>query len=133
MEIEAKEMILRQLRERGFRITKQRRLIIDTILNSEYSCCKEIYYQAHRKDPSIGIATVYRMVKTLEEVGVIDRKQQYRVFCDSSEHLCAVCTKLAGGDQMPELSPQEWSEVLKTGLKAKGYLRDECADAAMAM
>lgn len=43
------------------------------------SCCKEIYYKAIKKDPAIGIATVYRMVSSLEELGVISRKKMYKV------------------------------------------------------
>lgn len=69
-----RDMILQRLREKGYRITNQRRLIIDTILANDCSCCKEIYYQVDKKDPDIGIATVYRMIKTLEEIGIIDRK-----------------------------------------------------------
>ena len=36
----SQEMILGRLRERGFRITKQRKLIISTILENDCSCCK---------------------------------------------------------------------------------------------
>ena len=69
----SRDVILQKLREEGYRITNQRRLIIDTILANDCSCCKEIYYQVHKKDPDIGVATVYRMIKTLEEIGVLDR------------------------------------------------------------
>lgn len=69
-----REAILEKLREQGYRITNQRRIIVDTMLEYECSCCKELYYQAHKKDRSIGIAAVYRMIKTLEEIGVVDRK-----------------------------------------------------------
>ena len=70
----SRDVILQKLREEGYRITNQRRLIIDTILANDCSCCKEIYYQVHKKDPDMGVATVYRMIKTLEEIGVLDRK-----------------------------------------------------------
>lgn len=78
--VEQKEKIISELKSRGYRITKQRRLLIEIILDEECSCCKEIYYRAHDKDSSIGIATVYRMVKTLEDIGAIDRRNMYRVF-----------------------------------------------------
>ena len=61
-----REEILERLREQGCRITKQRQLLLDIILQEEYSCCKEIYYKAAKQDSSIGIATVYRMINTLE-------------------------------------------------------------------
>ena len=74
MQKEPKSIIISKLRERGCRITRQRRIILDIILDEDCSCCKEIYYKACKQDPSIGAATVYRMVNTLEEIGVISGK-----------------------------------------------------------
>lgn len=76
---EKKSYILQELRKNGCRITNQRQLLIDIILQDECCCCKEIYYQAIKKDPTIGMATVYRMDKTLEETGLIKRKNLYRI------------------------------------------------------
>ena len=74
-----KKQILELFRKKGMRITKQRELILDIVLENECSCCKEIYYQVREKDQAVGIATVYRMIKTLEEAGVIDRRNMYRI------------------------------------------------------
>jgi Fur family transcriptional regulator, ferric uptake regulator len=79
VKIHKREIILEQLRKKGFRITEQRRLLIDIILDDECSSCKEIYYKAVKKDSTVGIATVYRMVKTLEDLGVINRKNIYQI------------------------------------------------------
>jgi len=82
MSVEAKkEYILKELKKHGCRITSQRQLLIDIILQDECCCCKEIYYRAAKRDSSIGLATVYRMVKTLEETGLIQRKNMYRIEC----------------------------------------------------
>ena len=75
---EKKNYILNELKKNGYRITTQRKVLIDIILEDECSCCKEIYYRASKKDGSIGMATVYRMVKTLEESGLIHRKDVYK-------------------------------------------------------
>lgn len=75
----SQEIIVNRLKEQGFRITKQRRLIISTILECSCSCCKEIYYRVREKDRTVGIATVYRMIRTLEEAGLIDRRNLYRI------------------------------------------------------
>lgn len=75
----SEENIIDRLKERGYRITRQRRLVIQSILSNDCSCCKEIYYRVSEADSSVGIATVYRMVKTLEEIGVIDRRNMYRI------------------------------------------------------
>lgn len=74
-----KDTILRELRKRGGRITKQRKILLDIILEDTCSCCKEIHYKAVKQDPTIGIATVYRMINSLEEIGAISRKKMYEI------------------------------------------------------
>ena len=59
-----KDLIIQKLREQGCRITKQRLMILDIILQEDCSCCKEIYYKASKLDHKIGSATVYRMINT---------------------------------------------------------------------
>ena len=54
---EQKQIIIERLKEDGCRITKQRLMLLDIILEDECSSCKEIYYRASKKDPSIGTAT----------------------------------------------------------------------------
>lgn len=74
-----KEIIIQKLKEEGCRITRQRLMLLDIILEKDCSCCKEIYYQASRIDPGIGAATVYRMINTLEKIGAINRKNMYKI------------------------------------------------------
>lgn len=74
-----KEIVLEELKTKGFRITKQRKLIIDILEENECSSCKEIYYKALKSDPTIGMATVYRMLNTLEDLGVINRRVVYKI------------------------------------------------------
>lgn len=52
------------------------------ILNGECSSCKDIYYQAAKKDAGIGMATVYRMINTLEEYGLLHSKNKYLIECN---------------------------------------------------
>jgi len=72
--MDAKERIIEQLKRSGCRVTKQRLMLIDVILEGKCNCCKEIYYKASGQDTKIGFATVYRMVNMLEEIGAISRK-----------------------------------------------------------
>ncbi len=69
-----KEQLFKTLRANGIKLTKQRKLVIDIIMNQEFHTCKDIYQYANSIDPKIGVATVYRMVKTLETVGVVNRR-----------------------------------------------------------
>lgn len=75
---EGKDVIIKKLRENGCRVTKQRRLILDTIVENRCSSCKEIYICARKMDPTIGLATVYRMVKELEKIDVLKRMITYK-------------------------------------------------------
>ena len=67
------------IQRQGCRITKQRMVLLDIILNENCSSCKEIYYKASRIDSKIGTATVYRMINTLEEIGAINRRNMYKI------------------------------------------------------
>lgn len=117
-----REYILAKLRERGLRITNQRQLIIDCILENEFSCCKEIYCQICKIDPSIGIATVYRMINTLEEIGEINRKNMYHVCFEDEPATVHSCMVQFDDQTQVNLSSDEWNRIVKAGLKSCGYL-----------
>ena len=67
------EQVIDRLKKNGLRITKQRRIIVDVIMDSDHTSCKDIYYQVMAKDNTVGMATVYRMIRVLEDIGVINR------------------------------------------------------------
>ena len=73
-----KESIIIKLKENGCRITKQRKMILDIILEDRCSSCKEIYARVVKLDQSIGMATVYRLVKELENIGGLSREIVYK-------------------------------------------------------
>ena len=60
-----REIVIQRLKEQGCRITKQRMVLLDIILNENCSSCKEIYYKASKIDPKICTATVYLLINTL--------------------------------------------------------------------
>ena len=65
------EFVISLLKNKGFRITNQRKLIIDIILSSDGASCKEIYHKVNSRDNTIGAATVYRVIRLLEDIGVL--------------------------------------------------------------
>ena len=71
--------MIQELKNRGKRITKQRRIMVEVIASKKAGDFKEIYYEISKKDPTIGQATVYRMLLTLEDIGAIQRVQGYVV------------------------------------------------------
>ena len=126
MSAEAKKgFIISELKKNGCRITSQRKLLIDVILQDECSCCKEIYYKALQKDSSIGPATVYRMVNTLENIGAISRKNFYKIACGEDCFKEQGCTVELSDHTICRLSGEMWMDVMKSGLKAKGYIQNQ--------
>lgn len=120
-----KERILEKLREQGFRITRQRRILLDIILDEQNLCCKEIYYRASKMDKNIGLSTVYRMLSVLEDIGAVTRRSMYRVDerRDGREKdIC--CIELDNGTVL-EFSQEQWRQVVINGLKACGHIADQ--------
>lgn len=87
-----KDIIISRLKQQGCRITKQRLMLLDVILEEDCSSCKEIYYKAVKKDPKIGAATVCKWSKIIESgleacgyiknqkiTSVVDRKKAVSV------------------------------------------------------
>lgn len=117
-----KDSIIQQLKSRGCRITKQRLMLLDIILNEECSCCKEIYYRAVKIDGNIGSATVYRMINLLEEIGAITRNNMYKIACGEECHVEEACQIELSDHGRVVLSGSKWNMVIREGLKACGYI-----------
>lgn len=119
--IHKREIIIDQLRKKKFRITEQRRLLIDVILEDECSSCKEIYYKAVKKDSTVGIATVYRMVKTLEDLGVINRKSLYQIdYKNLNLKEEQILFLNENEDKVTEVEKGIWFQELQKTLAAQG-------------
>jgi len=118
--------IIDTLRKKGCRITKQRLLILDIILADECCCCKEIYYKAAKQDSSIGAATVYRMINTLEDIGALSRSNTYKLSCGNPN--CSfrdACIIEFNENRKLNLSGGEYNKVIKAGLVTLGYMKEE--------
>lgn len=63
--------VLRKLEASGLRMTVQRRHIIEILTNSQCTSPKELWYEAKQYVPDLGIATVYRLINRLEQIGVL--------------------------------------------------------------
>ena len=114
--------IMNRLRQAGCRITKQRKIILDIILQEECTCCKEIYFLASKRDPNIGMATIYRMINLLEEIGALKRKRAYRICNEESPvHICSV--KLDDYTSI-RLDGKKLRQVTEKGMESFGYLHD---------
>lgn len=63
------------LAEKGFRMTAQRQAVLKTvqICEGEHLTVEEIYDRTRQEAPEIGIATVYRTLQLLTDIGFLTR------------------------------------------------------------
>ena len=65
-----------RLRAEGGRMTSQRRLILETLEScSDHPSAEEIFEQARLSDNSLHLSTVYRTLRWLEEVGLVNPRR----------------------------------------------------------
>ena len=119
-------MIMEELREQGFRITKQRSMLLDIILEGEEClCCKEIYYRASKIDKNIGLSTVYRMLTVLEDIGAVTRGTIYQMGDGKDGREKDTCCIELDNGVVLEFSQEQWRQVVKRGLRACGHIADQ--------
>ena len=118
-----RDIIWKKLRERGYRITKQRAALIDIILENECGSCKEIFYRTKAEQRCVGVATVYRLVNLLEQIGAIDRKNMYKISYEQAELSDADTVSIESPDgAVRQLDNAQWAEVIRRGLEVCGYI-----------
>jgi Fur family ferric uptake transcriptional regulator len=63
------------LRERGFKVTGQRTLLLQVLAGqANYLDAEEIFELAYMQDASISLATVYRTLNLFAELGLVDHR-----------------------------------------------------------
>jgi len=61
----------RRLREKGFRITPQRQLILEAVEKLRHGTPEEILVEVQRTATGVNLSTVYRTLEVLEDVGLV--------------------------------------------------------------
>ena len=92
--------ILERMKKRGLRVTQPRRVILDDLDSAkEYVSAEEIYLRIHPKHPKIGLATVYRTLTLLTQIGIVTKfefgegKARYEPLTDEHhDHLIDINT-----------------------------------------
>ena len=92
-----------QIHENGGRMTSQRRLILETLLRcDDHPTAEEIHGRARLENPGLNLSTVYRTMRWLEQVGLVngrvfeDERRQERfdpVEDDGKDHYHFRCRK----------------------------------------
>ena len=62
-----------ELRSKGFRVTPQRAVILETIAHKAgHLCVRDVFTEAQSKLPGLNLATVYRTIESLQQAEMID-------------------------------------------------------------
>lgn len=124
-------------REKGLKITPQRRLIFEALQDDiGHPTVEDIYCRVQEVMPDVSLATVYHTVKDLEEMGEIvqldlgEGKSRYDTCTDDHYHLvCLGCRRVSDivrDFDTFELLPEETSgyQILRCDVAFYGYCPD---------
>lgn len=115
------EQYLEAIKSAGFRMTTQRRVIIETLLKNmgDHPNAQELLERAQKVDPSIGIATVYRTVELLNNMDLLNLTNLQEGFrryeiADENLHIhfyCRCCGSVShfSADREKEKTVREWA------------------------
>ena len=119
------------LKQHGYKLTRQRRAVLDVIaLSSDHLTPAAIYQKVHLKHPEIGLVTVYRTLALLAGLGLTCEVhaggscRSYLLRRPSEHHhhlICSDCGRVLDftGCDLEELEQRLSKE---TGFKTEGHL-----------
>ena len=124
-----------RLHKAGYRVTKQRTAVYDYLRSTDsHPTAEAIYQSVRRQVPQISLATIYKAVDSLVDVGLVSRIQRgassarYDAAVEDHVHCrCLGCDGVwdAAHDAMPQGDPTpEAFEVVHVNVEFVGY----CAD-----
>lgn len=92
------ESFINVCKSMGLKITPQRVSVYEVLLNREdHPTVEEVYNEVKKKYPFVSLATVYRTVETLEELGFVKRVAYWggsvRYDANVQEHHHLICIK----------------------------------------
>ena len=117
------EDTIRKLEQSGLRMTIQRRHIIEILTSSKCTSPKELWYEAKEYVPDLGIATVYRLINRLEQIGVISKARNLGM--QNVEPKLGTLKDKTGNIIKIEGSTQELAALIKQGLMTSGKIKAE--------
>jgi len=118
------ESLVQLLSQEGYRVTQPRRAVIEAMCRARRSLdAHELLNRAKKLHADVGLATVYRTLDKLEEMGVVRKVQMdgsyHVVACeDHSLHYHLICEKC---HSVTELAVEESGVNLEKLAKATGF------------
>jgi len=124
---ESKATLAKLMQSRGLRLTGQRKVLADLLDGArEHLDAESVYRLAHRKDRGIHRATVYRTLKTLKKLGLVDEldlmhvtgERHYYEVRPSVFHIHLVCTSCG---RVEEPGGRFWDDLKRRVERESGF------------
>src|SRR5215212_1838772 len=93
----------RILKDRGYRLTNQRRIIVHELEGERHLSAEEIYDRVKGGHPELGLSTVYRTLDLLTELGIV-RKDDFGEGYSRSSWRRSGCTTTRAASSAETLS-----------------------------
>lgn len=124
--------ILGKLQEKDYKLTPQRQVVVQALLNNvgKHLSAEDVYQMVKAKNPDIGLATVYRTLELLYDLGVLqkmdfgDGRSRYEFSSEEQHHhhhlICVSCGKVEEfGDDL--LDPLEEQVAERSGFRVTDH------------
>jgi Fur family ferric uptake transcriptional regulator len=116
--------ILNSLKEKGIKLTSQRKIILDIFLKlGGHVSVEEIFHEIRKRKKNIGLATIYRTFSLLKNVGLVSQREfgdgisRFEVVSSHHDHLiCQKCGKVI------EFKDERIEEIQEEVAKKFGFI-----------
>jgi len=126
-----RQEIVNALKLQGYKLTRQRQAILDTIIrNHSLLAPADIYEKTNKRYPGIGLVTVYRTLELFTRLGFIcemhsgNSCRRYMIRKSSGHHhhlLCSICHRAVDFTDC-DLKQMEERLASQTGFKIDSHL-----------
>ena len=124
-----REQICTRLKEHGYKITSQRKVVLDAMLANQdkHLTVEELYQIVKTEHPEIGLATVYRNIQLLNELKIVEKLNlddgyiRYELSNENEKHrhhhlICDQCGKVI------EVTEDLMGSIENSFLESYGFL-----------
>ncbi len=94
-----KSRLNESLKNSGMKLTRQRKLVYDTLLEKlDHPTAEDLFFRARKKQPEISMATVYNCLEALVKCGLVKQVKVGKTavrycanLCEHAHFVCEVC------------------------------------------
>jgi Fur family ferric uptake transcriptional regulator len=136
-----KEKFKRKLAENNYKLTRQREIILETILENKnwHFTAEDLFEAVKKKDKDIGMATIYRSLELMHKLEIVnihdfnEDSRIYELYLEESHHhhmICKNCGRLVEFSDEDidylesELEAKYGFKVTEHKLRFYGYCKD---------